>query len=200
MKRAQSPAPVPARPAAAVRSTRAFHALAGMSARRLRGLSLLTSLSVAVVVPVLAAFSVLPGWSCPVAVDVLVADFAWLRHAAVAGTAARRARGQAGRSAAASAGSASRSATLSSDHAGTVVATPVVEVEVAGLTESAAEIDPSGWAPVPVPPPTYTLKAKAEPPVRFAPPVTEPATALPSSFDGLVDEGELDGLLDRRQA
>ena len=200
VKRAQPPAPAPTHPAAAVRPTRTFHALAGMSARRLRGLSLLMTLTLVVVVSVLAAFSVLPGWSGPAAVAVLAADFAWLRHAAVAGRAASRTRGQTRRSAAAPAGSASRSATPHSDNVETVVATAVVEVEDAGLTDSPAESDPSGWAPVPVPPPTYTLKAKAEPPVRFAAPVAEPAMALPSSFDGLVDEGELDGLLDRRQA
>jgi hypothetical protein len=49
-----------------------------------------------------------------------------------------------------------------------------------------------------VPPPTYTLKAKAERPEPVPAAVTEPAPATPSSFDGLVDEGELDGLLDRR--
>ena len=74
---------------------------------------------------------------------------------------------------------------------------------VAELTEPAAvspaEVDLSGWAPVPVPPPTYTLKAKAERPEPVAATVAEP-TAPPSSFDGLVDEDELDELLDRRRA
>ena len=145
-------------------------------------------MSLVVVVSVLAAFSVLPVWSGPAAVAVLVADFAWLRHAAVAGHAARRAGALAGGAATASGGSASRSAT------------PYSEDVVAGLSESPAESDPSGWAPVPVPPPTYTLKAKAEQPVRFAAPVTEPATVLPPGLGGLVGEDELDGLLDRRQA
>ena len=204
MKRAQSPAPVPTRPAAAVRPTRTFHALASISARRLRGLSLLTSLSLAVVISVLAAFSVLPGWSGPVAVAVLVADFAWLRHAAVAASADRRAKMLGRGSVAAPAGSAARAATRYSDHIAPAVATPVFEagadVEVAEAAACPAVFDPSAWAPVPVPPPTYTLKAKAETPVRFAAPVAEPATELPSSFDGLVGEGELDELLDRRQA
>jgi len=51
-----------------------------------------------------------------------------------------------------------------------------------------------------VPPPTYTLKARAERPEPVPAAVTEPAATVPSSFDGLVDEGELDGLLDRRRA
>jgi len=75
---------------------------------------------------------------------------------------------------------------------------------VAELTEPAAvspaEVDLSVWAPVPVPPPTYTLKAKAERPVQVQATAAEPTTAQPSSFDGLVDEGELDELLDRRRA
>jgi hypothetical protein len=206
VKHAQSPTPVTTRPAAAVRPTRVFHALAGMSARRFRGLSLLTSLSLAVVVSVLAAFSVLLWWSIPISFAVLVADLAWLRHAATAERAARRA--SARRPVATPAGSASRSATRPaarySPCAGPVVAAPVVgapesPAEVAEVAEAPAEVDPSGWAPVPVPPPTYTLKAKAEPPVR-APAVTVSKPAQPASFDGLVDEGELDGLLDRRRA
>ena len=82
-----------------------------------------------------------------------------------------------------------------------MVGAPVVgAAEVAGGTASSAEADPSAWAPVPVPPPTYTLKAKAERPEPAPAAVTEPAPAQPSSFGGLVDEGELDGLLDRRRA
>jgi hypothetical protein len=209
VKRAQSPTPVTTRPAAAVRSTRVFHALAGMSARRVRGLSLLTSLSLAVVVSVLAAFSVLLWWSIPVAFAVLVADLAWLRRAATAAGAAGRARATARRSAATPAGSASRSGTRPaarySARTDPVVAAPVVgaaesPAEVADPAEAPAEVDPSGWAPVPVPPPTYTLKAKAERPVHVPAAATESAPAQASSFDGLVDEGELDGLLDRRQA
>lgn len=208
VKRAQSPEPVTS-PVGAVRSTRVFHALAGMSARRFRGLSLLASLSLAVVVSVLAAFSVLLWWSIPVAFAVLVADLAWLRRAATAAGAAGRAQTTARRSAATPAGSASRSGTHPaarySTHADPVVVAPVVGAaqaltEVADPAEAPVEVDPSGWAPVPVPPPTYTLKAKAERPVRVPPAVTEPAPAQVSSFDGLVDEGELDGLLDRRQA
>ena len=205
VKRAQSPAPVSTRPAAAVRPTRIFHALAGMSARRVRGLSLLSSLSLALVVSVLAAFSILLWWTVPVAVSVLVADFAWLRHAALAEPRAPRVRAPAGTSVPTPALSVSRSASrpqIWNSARTEQLAAPLVVgvVEVAERTEVLAEADPSGWAPVPVPPPTYTLKAKAERPVRVPAAVTEPAQAQPSSFGGLVDEGELDGLLDRRQA
>jgi hypothetical protein len=211
VKRAQTQTsiPVTTRPAAAVRSTRVFHALAGMSARRFRGLSLLASLSLAVVVSLLAAFSVLLWWSVPVVFAALVADLAWLRHAAMAAGAAGRVGAPARRSVATPAGSASHSATRPaagySAHTDPVVVAPVVGAaeslaEVADPAEAPAEVDLSGWAPVPVPPPTYTLKAKAERPVRVPAVVTEPAPAQGPSFDGLVDEGELDGLLDRRRA
>jgi hypothetical protein len=96
-----------------------------------------------------------------------------------------------------------------------VVADPVIgAAEVAEHAESQAQsqadcqaecqsgsavADLSGWAPVPVPPPTYTLKAKAERPEPLPATVAEPTTP-PSSFDGLVEEDELDDLLDRRRA
>ena len=198
VKRAQSPAAVSTRSVAAVRSTRTFHTLAGMSARRLRGLSLLTSLSLALVVSVLAAVSVLIWWSVPIALAALVADLAWLRRAAMTERAAGRAMAPTRRTVADPAGSASRSAAPASADAETVLTGPVVgavEAEVAQRTE-APEVDLVGWAPVPVPPPTYTLKAKAEPPVRV--PAAAPAQA--SGFGDLMDEGELDGLLDRRRA
>ncbi len=72
--------------------------------------------------------------------------------------------------------------------------------ELPELVEYPAQADLTGWAPVPVPPPTYTLKAKAERPEPASVAVTAPAPAQPSSFDGLVDDDELDGLLDRRAA
>ena len=76
----------------------------------------------------------------------------------------------------------------------TEIAEPVAE------SPSGAEL--TGWAPVPVPPPTYTLKAMAErpEPAPAPAPASEPAPAQPSSFDGLVDDDELDDLLDRRAA
>lgn len=45
-------------------------------------------------------------------------------------------------------------------------------------------VDPNGWQPVPVPPPTYTLKAKAERPAQ-APAATSGADDVP---DGVVAE------------
>jgi len=206
VKRAQSAAPVATQPATAVRSTPVFHALAGVSARRLRGLSLLTSLSGALVVLVLAAFSVLLWWSVPIALTVLVADLVWLRRAARAERGARRATTRVSKAAASPAGSASPHARRPAAPcaAGTeiVLNEPIVgtvEAEVAGPAAAAAVADSQGWAPVPVPPPTYTLKAKAEPPVRVSA-ASEPASAPASGFEDLDGKGELDGQLDRRRA
>ena len=209
VKRAQSPTPIAqTRPEAPAHSPRVFHAIAGMSARRVRGLSLLASLSLVAVVSLLAAFSVLPWWSVLVVVAVLVVDLAWLRHAAVTERAARRAKSRM-RPVSTPARSATRPASRQAAQLEPMVAAPApVAAGVAELTESSAEssaesraeADLSGWAPVPVPPPTYTLKAKAERPAPVPVAVSQPAATAPSSFDGLVDEGELDGLLDRRRA
>ena len=72
--------------------------------------------------------------------------------------------------------------------------------ELAEPVESPAQVDPSGWAPVPVPPPTYTLKAKAADPVVVATVVTEPEGAQYWSLDGMVYDCELDELVERRSA
>jgi membrane protein implicated in regulation of membrane protease activity len=221
VKRAQSPTPaIRTRPAATVPSSRTLQAMAGVSARRVRGLSLLASVLLVLVVTPLAAFSVLPWWSITVVLAALVVDFAWLRHAAVAERTSRRDKAQ-DRPAHARVRPANvpvRSAAQGEPHP-IARAEPLVVGPVAGMAEVAeqtdsqalsvaecqaecqgeAEADLSGWAPVPVPPPTYTLKAKAQRPEPVATVVPEPAAPL-SSFDGLVDEDELDELLDRRRA
>mgnify|MGYP001791572045 CR=1 FL=1 len=201
-----------AHPVAGVTANRGFHAPAGMSARRVRGLSLLVSLLLVVVVSPLAALSILPWWSFLAALAVLVADFASLRRAAVAERAARRAKTSAHRTKAVvrrtatpapwSARPAGQPAAHPLQHEPTVSA-PVPN-SAAATTSALSQAGPdlTGWAPIPVPPPTYTLKAKAERPAPMpaTASVIEPAPARPSSFDGLVDEDELDGLLDRRAA
>jgi len=218
VKRAQSQtAVVQERPSVSVQSVGGvFQTLARMPMRRVRGLSFLASLSLVVVVSVLAGFSVLAWWSVPIAVVALASNVASLRHAAVAERAARRPGAPARASTAAPARSASAAAARAARAASGMAAQvePVVAskaVGAAGLAEltgseapteavSPAEVDLTGWAPVPVPPPTYTLKAKAERPAPVATAVTERTTPQPSSFDGVVDEGELDELLDRRRA
>ncbi|MBE3075754.1 MAG: hypothetical protein IMZ75_12570, partial [Actinobacteria bacterium] len=144
VKRAQSPTPdvsttpsASTRPAAAVRSTQVFHVPAGVSARRVRGLSLVASLLLTVVVSPLAAFSVLPWWSVLVAVVVLVADVAWLRHVAVSERVAGRAKALAR-------GSAAEPESESEPES--VVAASATEA--AEPTELPAEADLSGWAPI----------------------------------------------------
>jgi hypothetical protein len=219
VKRSQAPAPkvsISMRRMAALRTTRNLHAPAGMSARRVRGLSLLAALSLALVVGPLAAASVLPWSSFAVAAAVLMADAAWLRHAAVAERATRRGKSSVHRTrpderptgvrTRATAGAARQPAARLS-----VRSEPVAAAPVAGVAEVAAPAAPagagvvagaglSGWDPVPVPPPTYTLKAKAERPEPAPAAVTERGPTRPSSFDGLVDQDELDGVLDRRAA
>lgn len=215
VKRAQPPTShVRARPTAAANPKQTSNARRGLSARRVRGLSLLASLSLVVVVPALAAFSVMPWWSVLLVVAALVVDFAWLRHAAVADRADRRANAL-GRMASRPARSAvpARPASrpkahvdtmaASSDNTANEIADPSEsesQAQSQAVTALQAEVDLSGWAPVPVPPPTYTLKARAERPQPVPAAVSEPGATPPSSFGGLVDEGELDEVLNRRHA
>ena len=219
VKRAQPPTPnVRARPAAVAHPARTSDATRGLSARRVRGLSLLALLSLVVVVPALAAFSVVPWWSALLVVAALVVDFAWLRHAAVADRADRRANAlgrAASRPARAPARSAvpARAASRPKAQVDTMVSRPAdtaneiaepseseSQAQAQAVSASQADADLSGWAPVPVPPPTYTLKARAERPQPVPAAVSEPTATPASSFGGLVDEGELDELLDRRHA
>lgn len=194
VKRPQSLTPktpnISMRPRAAVRPTRVFHVLAGVSARLGRGLSLLVSLLLTIVVSSLAGFRVLPWWSVPAAVAVLVADVAWLRHKAVSERAARQARAVARESGATPAKAGSGSFAMSLAAAG----------DGADSTGYSADGDQAGWAPVPVPPPTYNLKAKA---ARLDPEpaaVTETTPAQPSRLDDPADDRELDERLDPRRA
>jgi len=261
VKRAQSPRPdVPMEPSPVVRPTRLFHFLAGMSARRLRGLSLLAALSLTVLVTLLAAFSVLSGWSVLAVLAVLAADLAWLRHVAVLERAIGEVRDQEdedqedsgpARSAAGSStyfepeieeavsDSASRyesepvsdSAPVFDSEAepprrvGTALDPTLVmklpgvvrqpsrqtepswhseapepgePAEATEVIESPAQPGLSGWAPVPVPPPTYTLKAKAPEPVSAE--ISDPAAGVSWSLEGLVYDCELDELVERRSA
>jgi len=190
-------------PATAVRSTRIFHLLAGVSARRARGLSLLTCLSLVLVVSPLAAFSVLSWWTVVVAFAVLVADLGWLRRVAVSARAGSRVREPGRRSAQAPRSSVAYSADSGARRENRprpvrppegeaegeaedpadkeakggderVGPVPLAAAEVPEPIAPPAEVDPSAWDPVPVPPPTYTLKAKAADPVPVPVPVVVP--------------------------
>jgi membrane protein implicated in regulation of membrane protease activity len=205
---------VPARPQPAVRPTRVFHVLAGVSARRLRGLTLLVSLLLALAVPSLAVVSLVPWWSILVVAAVLVADVGWLRKVAVS----ERATGRAGGSGAGEARSADERFSYfepESEYGSEPEPRPEHQVGTQGgaaeATEPVAspvEADLSGWAPVPVPPPTYTLKAKAPDPVPVPEPepapvldaVTELSEAECWSLEGMVYDCDLDELVERRSA
>jgi hypothetical protein len=255
-KRPQPPGPdVPTEPSPAVRPTRFFQFLARMSARRLRGFSLLASFVVALCVSALAALSVLPAWSVLAVLAVVVADLMWLRHVAVFEAARGRKADRASREPAEPqeqgsfpghgepalapylgsgadaradsdpgwdwrsppdprsddgsqapfdgesetlVGSASRS--QAGYGADPTLAIPVSAAEPAEFAEIPAYVDPSSWAPVPVPPPTYTLKAKAAEPIILPAELAEPTALECWSLDGLVYDCELDELVERRSA
>ncbi len=202
----------PERAAAAVRAAGAPRLVGGMSARRLRGLSLLASLTLLVVVTPLTVVGVLAGWTALLAVAVLALDLAWLRRAAQVERARRRTATRAARrehsltTHARRSPSANPGATHAVREPQTVAAPAATE---GGTPESgqttdadpapAAQVDTvtgSGWQPVPVPPPTYTLKAKAERPVPAAAPVAESPSAVEESGSVAV----MDDRLDRRRA
>lgn len=233
VKRAPTVRPeAPARPAAAltdapVRPKRVRPVLAGKMARRVRGLSLVVTFVLALVVTPLAASLRLPGWIVFVVVGALVADVILLRHAAVservAARAAARAGGRTGAYARGSAGGPARADARDTDYFdaesearvesdielqyGAETAydgeAPVAGGSVtSGPIEQSAVFDPYGWAPVPVPPPTYTLKARAADPVPVPVPVDAPANELVDpecwSLDGMVFDCDLDELVERR--
>jgi hypothetical protein len=193
---------------APVRSTRFFRVLAGLSARRLRGLSLLAALCLLLVVSVSVVFSILAWWSFVLVVATLMADLAWLRRVAVSERVSQRAqvrvRGSAVRPARAPTPKPDYFESDSQEESGSVPvveAAVVVSVQTPEPVQVPVEVDPSAWAPVPVPPPTYTLKAKAADPVVVVPTVvTAPEGAEYWSLDGMVYDCELDELVERRSA
>jgi len=171
----------------------------------------------------------MPAWNVLVVLAVLVSDVAWLRRVAV-GERAGRAHARARRAAVGSArpgarhvgyfevGSETESETQprfeaepepavaapAAGHLETAVTTePSVEVDLSEVDPSEvdpSELDVSGWAPVPVPPPTYTLKAKAADPVTVPAAVAEHLTGEPWSLEGMVYDCDLDELVERRSA
>jgi len=149
--------------------------------RKVRGLTLLTTLAATIVTTVLAAVSVLLWWAPLIAVAAVGAAFVWLRAGVQSEIAARKAmrrrivRTRTPRAAASSAPAADRSAR---DEQATGWTAPEELLETTSVTADAASgaavdgvateaptMRPDGWQPVPVPPPTYTLKAKAERPI-----------------------------------
>jgi hypothetical protein len=220
--------PIPEVPAAAVHSTRIFHLLAGMSARRLRGISFLASLFVTLLVSLLTAVSVLDWWTVPVVLAILIADVAWLRQAAGRSDAVfdsgydvqPGAEAQPGHEAEPepeletvfgaeavfeTASVFDRESVFDPEAVFDPESTQKVDVPEAGPVkvtlpfEVPVEVDPSCWEPVPVPPPTYTLKAIAEPVIRPNA-VTDHEAGRPWSLDGMVYDCELEELVESRSA
>ena len=206
--------------AAPVQSGRAFQAPGGLSGRRLRGLSLLASLALLVVVTPLALLGAVPGVSVLLAVAVLVLDLAWLRRAAQVERAGRRTTtGPARRvrmreQAAPTARSAAATTTAAAREARTAPTAPAAagaqdsedaedderpydvqgaQAEAPLVKAGVDTVSGTGWQPVPVPPPTYTLTAKAPAPVPVPVPVPAPVVVE-------EPEAEMDELVQRRRA
>ena len=148
--------------------------------RKVRGLTLLATLAATLVTAVLAAFSVLLWWVPLIAVAAAGAAFLWLRAGVQSEIAARKAmrrrvvRTRTPRASTAAA-PADRSAAAQQGSEWTapeelLETTSVDAAASAGGVDAGTAVDtpadrPDGWQPVPVPPPTYTLKAKAERPL-----------------------------------
>lgn len=183
--------------------------------RRVRGLTFLVHLALLPVVLLVAAFGPLPWWTPVVLLVGTAGAFGWLRQGVIDERAAAQARR---RAAAPAARRAERPVAQARPAAARTAAAPVaapapqrkvreeqvydvapVTVEVPGVAEvpEAEEIVPAApgsWDPVPVPRPTYTMKAKAhraEPaplPETMAP-VEADLDELPAVDNDLVDPG-----------
>lgn len=158
-------------------------------ARRLRGLALLACLAA---VPVTIATSALEQtywWSVPIALGALVGSVLSLRYAAVRERTRRRldrSIAQTRLTMAAATQSVSTQAVPASGESGEAAATAAstgsAEPAAAAALRSPREQAAYGatWSPVPVPPPTYQLKARVERPAPTPPPAPEPAVAQPA--------------------
>ena len=189
--------------------------LSSLTAPRLRRLSLALAAGTVLLLVTLASLHVVRWWSVPVAFVVLALDLVWLRrailadrraHQAHAARVVQRVRGRrldAAQLLKEAAPVAPVAAHLIDpadlvDRADPLTLNPLLqqgEVAVGALSETGHD---RGWQPVPVPPPTYTLKAKApeRPWVETAALTTTPIVPSASSsgarpFDrlaGVADE------------
>lgn len=179
--------------------------LSSLTAPRLRRLSLALAAGTVLLLVTLASLHVVRWWSVPVAFVVLALDLVWLRRAILADRRAHQAH-------AARVVQRVRSRRLDAaqlleetapvapvapvatrlidpadlvDRADPLTLNPLLqqgEVAVGALSETGHD---RGWQPVPVPPPTYTLKAKApeRPWVETAALTTTPSVPSASSSD-----------------
>ncbi len=203
-------APVePERPAAPVRvGSNAIRILASLNSRRVRGIALLVSLALLLFAVVAAPFGMLAWWSPIVSLLLVAVVFTWLRREAVAEQRTQQPEQERAPRAGAPAprqhapqvsgpqlGSAQSAARVPLPPRETVFdhARPA-EVPVSKPAPAAEHVE-GGWSPVPVPPPTYTMKERAD---RPAPePVSPAADETPVAdlpFDGLALDEELEDL------
>lgn len=162
--------------------------------RRARGLTLLTMIVLLPVVALVAAFGPLPWWVPVVWLVGTVGAFGWLRQAVRAEReAAARVRAEERRE-------ASRPVPTRVDESRTepversvptrtttAAAAPFDIAEQEAGVESAAPVadpEPGTWQPTPVPPPVYTMKAKAE---RPEPAPVETAAPVGADVPQVID-------------
>ncbi len=169
------PEPDGAGPAPVRVGSRAIRALAALNSRPVRGVAFLVSMALLLFALVAAPLGFLAWWTPIVSLLLVGIVFAWLRSEAVAAQRARQAEQAPSRPARAS---AERIASGPQLGAGPVAAAERVPMPPRDTVfdnakpvtsphskpEPAAEQVEGGWSPVPVPPPTYTMKARAEHP------------------------------------
>lgn len=168
--------------------------------RKVRGLALLGSLVGTLALGILAALSIVPWWVPVIGVTAVGASFLWLRAGVQAEIAARRASagGRPARRRVTRPSTAPASDRVEQDrvsaeaHEVSTAPTGATEPELMATTSVTAAADdarPDGWQPVPVPPPTYTLKARAERPAPPVPEVADEVPATPAVTGGEPDAG-----------
>lgn len=189
---------------------RFFKVVAAVTPAKVRAWALVTAVLVFVMTVVLTPLRVTPWWSPLLALVALAGVIAWLRSRVV-----RRARGAETTRPETSARPAA-GAQPAPQAAGPAPVVPVYDVDATPGTDTAEPISadeppaeapaPGTWAPVAVPPPTYTLKARADRPEPEPAATVEPAAAptpaekyadtpvedLP--FDGLALDEDLEDL------
>jgi cytoskeletal protein RodZ len=129
---------------------------AQVAMRRVRGVLFLVALAALPVTIVLSVAHVLKWLSVGIALVVLVGAVVWLRVSAIQEQQARQARRRQKRRL-----EEARVRVSASARPTRVVAGAATADDEDAHTPSVAEETPGGWKPVPVPPPTYTLKEPA---------------------------------------
>lgn len=177
-----------------------FKAAASVTPAKVRAWALVTAIVLFVMTVALTPFGMLPWWSPLLGLLALGGVVAWLRSRVIRGTrpAARPAAPRAVRT---------ERVRPQRVAAPTASAAPVEVYDVdAPATESVDDLDvepeetpaevaaPGTWAPVAVPPPTYTLKAKAERPEPQPAATVETATPAAKYAETPVEDLPFDGL------